>query len=172
MAPSFEKILVEVINTLPLIYPRWKRTKKELAGWILKSHLLWLDNSFCTANSVFADDTVCSFLSTVGAVSFHTHPAKDNSGKESISGTDRASACAFGHEVVFTSKGIYLLIPKKRKTVFAMRSLEEKITADLEKKYGCDDSSATQRAIEFERIAKKEFACYCNKLCNMDPHNP
>ena len=126
---ELELIKESVTTCYKKIERRRLRNKKELGGWILLDHILWLDISHGDETSLYVADEVSNLMSLIDAISFHTHPSSDTQGKYGISAQDRAMAVAFGHEVVFTCDGAYLLLPEKTIKFEKVRKMQDSIEA-------------------------------------------
>jgi hypothetical protein len=139
------------------ITKRWKNSKKELSGFVLRGHLFWIDSAWCDKWNVYCENEVSELLSAIGATSFHTHPIDLGGGKETISWLDCTAACAFGHEVVFTAKGVFVLIPYRKMRYSTVERIEDQIDKEVAAlKLPKDKAEA-----ECERRARKIFRCHC-----------
>lgn len=156
-----QRIIEEVRRAYNKIEVRRKKNKIELGGWILHDHILWLDKSFCRNDSVFVDDDVSISMSLIKAISFHTHSSLDTWGENGISAHDQAMATAFGHEVVFTCDGAYLIIPCRKKRVKAVRRTQSAI--EVKSIFLYPDSKEEQdRYVQEQGI--KIFKCHNIKI--------
>jgi hypothetical protein len=154
-----------VRDVVPLILPKYKRSTKELSGWIINGYLIWLDGSYCDSRAVYLEDDVSILMHAIDALSFHSHPIKDDSGKECISGADRVAASAFGQEVVITAKGIYLLVPYQKLRVATARQREDNLHDELD---NIKDLSIRDREMLFESKASRLFKCHCWKILDLE----
>jgi len=138
-----------------IIETRRKNNLIELGGWILLDHILWLNKSNGTKTHLYVSDEVSELMNLIGGISFHTHPKNDQDGPDGISAEDRAMACAFGHEVVFTCKGAYLILPVKKIKYERIRKMQDNIEVEA----FASTKSEEEAILKMQKIGNEKFKC-------------
>jgi len=162
------KIKTVILNVRGIIERKWKRSKKELCGWIIDEHVIWLDSSFSNSKEIFLSDKVSEIFSTIDSISFHTHPFEDESGKESISITDRIYACSYGPEIVFTYKGIYIIKPLIKEPFNKLSETEDYIIEKSEEESCGNNDKLLKLYMEY---GKKAFPCRIYRIGDLNVFN-
>jgi hypothetical protein len=150
--PKARRIIEPHLNS---IFTKWKKSARELSGWILDDSLIWLDYRNCKKDSVEIDYGTSKKMADIGALSFHTHPYLDPNGKISISPEDMAYSYVTGADIIFTSGGIFLLTPR-----FQIDYTYSEIEENLEKIY----NSNIKYVEDLIKETKRYFKCRINRL--------